>query len=55
MMAKFEDMESFYRVAKYPLVTYTDMNAEMKEEAMDICITAAEKYPNEMEKCTQVI
>lgn len=40
--------------AKYPLVKYTDMTAEMREEAMDICITAVEKYPNDMEKCTQV-
>lgn len=23
-------------------------------QAMDICITAVEKYPNDMEKCTQV-
>lgn len=22
---------------------------------MDICITAVEKYPNDMEKCTQVM
>jgi dynein light chain 4 len=40
--------------AKYPLVKYTDMTAETREEAMDICITAVEKYPNDMEKCTQV-
>jgi dynein light chain 4 len=48
------DLETFYRQAKYPLVKYTDMTAEMKEEAMDICITAVEKYPADMEKCTQV-
>jgi hypothetical protein len=30
------------------------MTAEMKDEAMDICITAVEKYQKEMEKCTQV-
>ncbi len=42
------------RVAKHTLVKYTDMHAEMREEAMDICITAVEKYPNDMEKCTQV-
>jgi dynein light chain 4 len=30
------------------------MTAEMREEAMDICITAVEKYPADMEKCTQV-
>ena len=50
----FEDMESFLRVAKYTLVKYTDMHAEMREEAMDTCITAVEKYPNDSEKCTQV-
>lgn len=45
-------MEEFFKVAKYPLVKYTDMSAEMKEEAMDVCITAVEKYPTEKEKCT---
>jgi dynein light chain 4 len=51
--ATFEDMEAFFRQAKYPLVKHTDMNMEMKEEAMDICITAVEKYPADLEKCTQ--
>ncbi len=40
--------------AKYPLVKYTDMTAEMREAEMDICIKAVEKYPSDMEKCTQV-
>lgn len=40
--------------AKYPLVKYTDMMAEVREEALDICITAVEKYATDMEKCTQV-
>jgi dynein light chain 4 len=48
------DMESFFRQAKYPLIKYTDMTAEMREEAMDVCITAVEKYPQDVEKCTQV-
>ncbi|GFH14678.1 dynein light chain [Haematococcus lacustris] len=52
---EFEDLEAFLRVAKYTIVKNTDMNVEMKEEAMDICITAVEKYPNDMEKCTQMI
>eukprot|EP00798_Chlamydomonas_sp_ICE-L_P025056 gene25056-10707_t len=51
----FDDMESFLRVAKYTLVKFTDMGAEMREEAMDICITAVEKFPLESEKCTQMI
>jgi dynein light chain 4, axonemal len=54
MAEKLEDMEAFLRVAKYTLIKYTDMHAEMREEAVDICITAVEKYPNDMEKCTQV-
>lgn len=48
------DMEAFQRAAKYTLVKYTDMHIEMKEEAMDICITAVEKYTTDIEKCTQV-
>lgn len=32
----------------------SDMPAEMRDEAMDICIIAVEKYQKEMEKCTQV-
>ncbi len=48
------DMETFQRAAKYTLVKHTDMQAEMKEEAMDICITAVEKYTVDIEKCTQV-
>mmetsp|Transcript_5449 Transcript_5449/g.9443 ORF Transcript_5449/g.9443 Transcript_5449/m.9443 type:complete len:107 (+) Transcript_5449:105-425(+) len=51
----FDGMEAFLRVAKYTLVKSTDMHQEMKEEAMDICITAVEKYTNDMEKCTQMI
>lgn len=48
----FSDMEEFLKVAKYPLVKFTDMTSEMKEDAMDVCITAVEKYPSEKEKCT---
>eukprot|EP01025_Chloroclados_australasicus_P046917 TRINITY_DN5197_c0_g1_i1.p3 TRINITY_DN5197_c0_g1~~TRINITY_DN5197_c0_g1_i1.p3 ORF type:complete len:106 (-),score=18.40 TRINITY_DN5197_c0_g1_i1:300-617(-) len=51
----FEDMEAFFRIAKYPLIKYTDMTQEMKEESMDVCITAVEKYPGDMEKCVQMI
>eukprot|EP01023_Acetabularia_acetabulum_P011103 TRINITY_DN15079_c0_g1_i3.p4 TRINITY_DN15079_c0_g1~~TRINITY_DN15079_c0_g1_i3.p4 ORF type:complete len:106 (-),score=19.85 TRINITY_DN15079_c0_g1_i3:146-463(-) len=51
----FDDMEAFFRIAKYPLVKYTDMLQEILEEAMDVCITAVEKYPGELEKCVQMI
>lgn len=49
-----KDMESFLKMAKYPLVKHTDMPTDMREEAMDTCITAVEKYHADMEKCTQV-
>ena len=49
------DMEAFLKMAKYPLIKHTDMTAEMREEAVDICITAVEKYQADMEKCTQVV
>jgi dynein light chain 4, axonemal len=47
-------MEEFAKMAKYPLVKRCDMTTEMKEEAIDTCITAVEKFPSEREKCTQV-
>lgn len=47
------DLDTFFRQAKYPLVKHTDMASEMRDEAMDICITAVEKYPADTEKCTQ--
>lgn len=49
-----QSMDEFFKVAKYPLVKHCDMTAEMKEEAVDVCITAVEKFPDEREKCTQV-
>lgn len=50
-----QDMEAFLKIAKYPLIKYTDMSLEMKEEAMDVAITAVEKYPGDLEKCTELI
>lgn len=51
---EIKDMEAFLKMAKYPLVKHTDMPQEMREEAMDTCITAVEKHHVDMEKCTQV-
>ena len=51
---EIKDMEAFLKMAKYPLVKHTDMTQEMREEAMDTCITAVEKHHADMEKCTQV-
>lgn len=50
-----QSMEEFHKMAKHPLVKECDMAAEMKEEAVDIAITAVEKFPAEREKCTQVL
>jgi Dynein light chain type 1 len=50
-----QSMDEFFKMAKYPLVKQCDMSGEMKEEAVDVCITAVEKFPQEREKCTQVL
>ncbi|BDA50518.1 probable Dynein light chain 4, axonemal [Coccomyxa sp. Obi] len=49
------DLEAFYKTANYPLVNECDMLPEMREEAVDICVTAIEKYQADLEKATQVI
>ncbi len=41
-------------MAKYPLVASSDCSADMKLEAMDVCISACERHPVDLEKCTQV-
>lgn len=53
-MGVYINVQAVSLQAKYPLVKYTDMTAEVREEALDICITAVEKYATDMEKCTQV-
>lgn len=47
-------MEAFRRMAKYPLVRACDMAPDVREEAVDICITAVEKHQPDMERITQV-
>ena len=47
-------MEAFFRTANYPLVERSDMSAEVREEALDVCLLACEKHSADMEKCTQV-
>ncbi|GMH40867.1 hypothetical protein BSKO_08771 [Bryopsis sp. KO-2023] len=54
-MVHLDNMEAFFKAAKFPCVKHCDMLPEMFEEAKDVCIMAVEKYPNEVEKCTQVI
>lgn len=49
-----KDMGAFLSMANYPLVKYTDMTTETRDSAVDICVTAVEKFPTDLEKCTQV-
>ena len=49
------DKEAFLKIAKYPLVKFSDMSTEMRDEAIDISISAVEKNPKNMEKATQTI
>ena len=49
-----KDYSAFLSSANYPLVKQTDMTAEERDSAVDICIGAVEKHSADMEKCTQV-
>ncbi|KAL4423579.1 hypothetical protein ABPG77_004619 [Micractinium sp. CCAP 211/92] len=49
------NFEAFYRMAKYPLVAASDCSADMKQEIVDVCVTACERHAADVEKCTQVI
>lgn len=49
-----EDREAFLKMANYSLVKHTDMMAEVRDEAVDICINAVEKFPSNLSKCTHV-
>ena len=53
-MPLIADHDSFYRTANYPLVSECDMEVDLKEEATDLCVAAAEKYKDNIEKATQV-
>eukprot|EP00239_Pterosperma_sp_CCMP1384_P011228 CAMPEP_0197861132 /NCGR_PEP_ID=MMETSP1438-20131217/37006_1 /TAXON_ID=1461541 /ORGANISM="Pterosperma sp., Strain CCMP1384" /LENGTH=107 /DNA_ID=CAMNT_0043478219 /DNA_START=287 /DNA_END=607 /DNA_ORIENTATION=+ len=55
------DREAFLKVAKYPLIKHTDMLEEMRVEAVEMCVSAIEKYTDpatgvcNLEKATQMI
>ena len=53
-MALIADHEAFYRSSNYPLVKECDMEAELRDEAIDLCVAATEKHKNDLEKATQV-
>jgi dynein light chain 4 len=42
-------------MAKYPLVAASDCAADMKAEAVDVCVSACERHQGDLERCTQVI
>ncbi|XP_030388503.1 dynein light chain 4, axonemal [Scaptodrosophila lebanonensis] len=39
----------------YPLVKYSDMNEEMRTEAIELSITACEKYSSNYEQAAKII
>jgi dynein light chain 4 len=39
----------FRRLQNYPLIRSSDMNEELRTEAMELCVTAAEKFSNNNE------
>ena len=49
-----KDMGAFLSMANYPLVKHSDMTQETRDSAVDICMTAVEKFATDLEKCSQV-
>merc|ERR1712055_462771 len=43
------------RVHTYPLIRHSDMNEEMKTEAMELCVTACEKFSSNNETAAKLI
>ena len=41
-----ETKDAFIKMASYPLIKHTDMESEMRTEAMEICTSAVEKVRN---------
>lgn len=51
-MAENNDPRRFHT---YPLVRHTDMPDEMKTEAIELCVTACEKFSNNNEHAAKLI
>lgn len=49
------DREAYIKLANYPLIKHTDMESEMRSEAVEICTGAIEKFPGNQEKSAQLI
>ena len=50
-----ENKDAYLKLAQYPLIKHTDMESEMRAEATEICTSAVEKFPTNMEKSSQYI
>ncbi|XP_078490540.1 dynein axonemal light chain 4-like [Ciona intestinalis] len=53
--AKKEEPHDFRRLHSYPLIRHTDMPEEMRVEAMELCVTACEKFSTNNENAAKMI
>lgn len=45
----------YKRLHSYPLIRHSDMNEEMRTEAMELCVTACEKFSTNNEAAAKMI
>lgn len=50
-----EEREAFLKAANYPLVEKSDMNQDMRTEAIEMCTVAAEKHAENYERAAMLI
>ena len=50
------DKDAYIKMASYPLIKHCDMESEMRNEAVEICTGAVEKYGStDLERASQLI
>ncbi|XP_070580757.1 dynein axonemal light chain 4-like [Ptychodera flava] len=52
---KEEKETDIRRLQTYPLIRHSDMNDEMRTEAMELCVTACEKFASNNENAAKMI
>ncbi|XP_022092354.1 dynein light chain 4, axonemal-like [Asterias rubens] len=52
---KEEKETDFRRLQSYPLIRHSDMNEEMRTEAVELCVTACEKFSSNNETAAKMI
>ena len=52
---KKEEAHDYRRLHSYPLIRHTDMPEEMRVEAMELCVTACEKFAANNENAAKMI